>query len=506
MQALSAVTLAGLGYVGGSVAYQASDGVLPGDQTAKSVGLAMTVGGAGLWGAGRGMERVLSGRAASGSRLASAIGAIGAAAGVATLVMSRAQSSDSSGSGPAGVSWNTLGGGALAVGAAALVASSGGVRKMPSVAEASTHTLSALDDIKNIDKSAIKAAHKSATAVELAAYGEAYGDDAVKALGTSGKRHIAARASIEDIRTIHPTGEIRTPQRIFVGSQEGASAEDRVALAMKRLRDGGGLTSRDILVVTPNAMGDTIPQVAFSQELMSAGDTTTIAVQSINKSPWRGIPDIKSMGAEQRLLIQAIHTEMSAAGRPRESYRLLVDGHCYGALAGGHALASDGLASIKGIDVDGALLTAGPRGWMPHARLMDEAQPQDGTYLAQTVAQLDDIHRSSTTPKIVFGQHPDDPMRLRLRDFWQPKMTPEGPAPNVPVVRAVNELMDLGAYAVRPTGVLFDVAHDFRAMSARGVRAAFGHTAISDEQVARVERMMARDEAQKAAAGSISRI
>jgi hypothetical protein len=275
---------------------------------------------------------------------------------------------------------------------------------------------------------------------------------------------------------------------------------------MKRLREGGGLNRRDILVITPNAKGDTIPQVAFSQELMSAGDTTTVAVQSVAKAPWMAIQNIKSMGAEQRMLIAAVHDEMRAAGRARDSYRVLVDGHCYGALASGHAIGADGMSSLRALDIDGALLTAGPRGWMPHARLMDEANPAQGSTVTHTVEELDELHRTPSGIKVVFGQHPDDPMRLRLRDFWQPKMTPDGPAPNIPVVRAVNELLDLGAYATRPTGSLYDVGHDFRAMAARGVRAAFGHTKVTDEQVAQIEKLIARDEAQKAASGSISRM
>jgi len=388
------------------------------------------------------------------------------------------------------------------------LAVSGGLHKAPSVVDASTHTLNALAEVGGIAKAQVKLARAERVAYNMAAYEATFGAEATAGMGSAGKRLVTGRALPAEIAAVHPGVQISEPVRVFVGKAEGATSKERVDLAVSRLAASGGLDKRDILVLVPNAMGDFLPQVPFAQEVMSKGDTATVVVQSVATRPWFVIQDIKSVGVEQRALIRGITAEMTARGREPGTYRILVDGHCYGALTTSAAIAEGGLAGVRQLGIDGALLTAGPLGWMPQRRALEATRAQ-GASVVHDVAELDALHAAGDTSSLTWAQHRDDPMRIRLGDLWRPMTDANGvrlPGPHVPVVSAMASVFDLAAYGTRPGGQLVDVGHDFRGMSTRGVRAAFHHAEVTDAQVALIEGMNARDEALKTVSGSRSRM
>lgn len=502
--ALSAAA-GGVGWVAGNAMYDAAGLVTSGrGPDGPDAGLALVLGGGTALGVGRLLRG--SGRLGSVGHLASAIGGATAIAGAGALAVGSARHSMPTG--PAGLDGGVLAGIGAAAAAVGAVALAGGLRRPPSVTSAATHVLDAGAVVARESKDAIKSAHVERVAQNLGAYESMFGPAAVDGLGGAGRRLVVGRALPSEIRAVHPDGPIADPVRIFVGRREGHTADDRARIAMERL--SGNLDDvDDVLVLVPNAMGDFLPQVPFAQELMSRGRTATIVVQSVAKRPWSAMGDIPKVGAEQLRVVGAVHEAMAAAGRAPGTYRVLVDGHCYGALTGG-AIASNGVDGMRATGVDAALLTAGPLGWGPQRRAIRETLASgDGVVLAQDVASLDALHAAGASPAIVWGQKANDPMRIRLGDLWRPMTDAAGtplPGPNVPVVRAMAEAFDLAAYGTRPAGKLFDAGHDFRAMSPRAVRAAYAHHGIDDSQMRAIDDLVALAEARKVRSGSRSRL
>jgi hypothetical protein len=497
-----ALTLAGYG-IGYALATPIDQlgGALTGSDDATVAALGAGGLGAGIWGATRIWDRAGGSSRIVRPMLGSAGGvlAFAGAGGAAVLAASRI-GRDGADDGPnlaaAGVGLAALAGTAIGV-----LASRGRLSRAPSTMQAARRVLDAGEaSIQGLTREAAKAARTEQVAAARASYVSriAGGDEAAwERLGRNGRNFVTGTASEAEITRLSGRAATGTADRIYVELGEAATPKARVDLAMQRLEAAGAFDKGHVLVVAPVATGKFNPVLPFATEVYTGGDITTVAIQTSALPPIFALQKLGTAGETHRLLVQAIDQRIQQGGRDT---KLLLHGLCYGGWAQQRAMLEDGIEGVRALGVDHALFLGTPGASATQRRMMravargDEAgglvARSSDDLLAQRAARAD-------APTVTWMVNPDDPMRVRLANLYHtPDRVAEQPVKRtfLPVVTAVNELLDTVVEARRMRGGFAEVGHDYRAATPRAVKAAFGFDDVGDDVIARVEHEVARQE------------
>lgn len=198
-------------------------------------------------------------------------------------------------------------------------------------------------------------------------------------LGMQGRAFVGGGPSAKQITEVTQLPALQ-PVRVYVGSAQTASIEERARLAVAELKRTGGFRRGTLMVATPTGSGWLERQAVDSLEYLHSGDTAIVSMQYSYQPSWVSFlfhQDLPRQSA--RALYTAVKDErdsMPEADRPA----LLV----YGL-----SLGSSGMqAAFSDIDdltsaVDGAVFSGSPNNSMPWGTL--QAQRDSGSPMWQPV-------------------------------------------------------------------------------------------------------------------------
>ncbi|MCB0878410.1 MAG: alpha/beta-hydrolase family protein [Thermoleophilia bacterium] len=513
VQAASTIVL---GLTGVGLGYALADPIdqlgsaLTGSDDARVTALAAGATGAGIWGATRLWARLGSESRIVRPLLGSAGGLLGFAglAGAAALTAGQLGSDDD---GRPSVAAVGVGIAALAGTAAGLLALRGRMGKAPTALEAARYVLdageSSVQGITSETATAMRREHVGAARAHYTAM-IAGGDEAAwDRLGRNGRNFVAGTATTDDIARLSGLPALARPERIYVGVNEAATPEARVQLAMQRLEATGAFEKGNILVVAPVATGRFNPVTPYASEVYARGDITSVAIQTSESSPVFAMHKIGQAGNTHRMLVAAISQRLTTAGRSDDTH-LLLQGLCYGGWAEQHAMLHDGIRGVAELGVDHALFQGTPGMSLTQHRAMFAVQrglEPAGLVAHSSADVLEQAAARTSAPTVTWIVNPDDPVRLRLTNFFRVPERVGGQNVKrtfIPIATAVNELLDTVAQARRMRGGFAEVGHDYRAGTPRAVKVAFGFDDVSMDTVRRVEHEVARQERLKLIAGA----
>lgn len=240
-------------------------------------------------------------------------------------------------------------------------------------------------------------------------------------LGNEGRKFVSGGLRAAQIArfTTRPVAE---PVRVYVGLENAATPEQRVALLHRELARTGALDRKYVVVVPTTGSGWVNPTAARAVELMYDGDVALVAMQYSYLPSWISfVTDGEASLESGKRLIGAVVADVRArpvAARPK----LLVMGESLGTRAGEGAFS--GLPDIRD-KVDGVVWLGPPRANPIHSAITarrDLGTPEVlPTYTDGLIVRFTDGRRPLTgdggsggaewlAPHVVYVQHPSDPV------------------------------------------------------------------------------------------------
>lgn len=276
------------------------------------------------------------------------------------------------------------------------------------------------------------------------------------------------------------TTTVKRPVRVYVGLDSAKSDAARAALAVKELDRTGAFDRKVLAVVTSTGSGWVDPDAAEALEALYGGDTAIVSQQYSFLPSWIATllePD--ASGAAGSALFEAVHARWDELP-PNERPKLLVFGLSLGSYGTeqefGGPTAAASLANLTA-RTDGVLLV-GPTSTNPIWRQLTDARDPASPVWRPVVdagkvvrfegrsPTLSGIDRSWQEPRVLYVQHPSDPVT-----FWDPSWfwskpavfaPPRGEAVVArtwfPVVTGIQGVFDLMAGFGAPPGF----GHDYR--------------------------------------------
>jgi uncharacterized membrane protein len=304
-------------------------------------------------------------------------------------------------------------------------------------------------------------------------------------LGRMGRDFVATATTAQELEMFHgPGAELVDPVRVYVGVHSAGSAAKRAELAVRELERAGGFGRKVLVVWVPTGTGWIVPKAAAALEQLHRGDTAIVAIQ------YSFLPSLLAVFVDARLaneagimLFSAVRERWSQLSPDRRP-KLVLFGKSLGTagveapFVGGDA--SSSVASIVA-RTDGALMAGASRSNPIHTQLTRERHP--GSPVWQPVFQggrsvrflnrdpdQAALHAAWPMPRIVYLQHPADPVALwSIEALWWPQEwmgrprgfdMPEGLRwfPIVSSVQSVGDFLDqLGP----PPGFGHDYSTDY---------------------------------------------
>ncbi len=244
-------------------------------------------------------------------------------------------------------------------------------------------------------------------------------------LGNEGRKFVAGGLRAAEIARF-TTRPVVEPARVYVGLENAATPEKRIALLHRELARTGALDRKYVVVIPTTGSGWVNPTAARAVELMYDGDVALVAMQYSYLPSWISfVTDGEASLESGKRLIDAVVADVRA--RPAgDRPKLLVMGESLGTRAGEGAFS--GLPDIRD-EVDGVVWIGPPRANPIHSAITDrrdlgtpEVLP---TYTDGLIVRFTDGRRSLSdsggaqwlAPHIVYVQHPSDPVV-----WWSPEL------------------------------------------------------------------------------------
>jgi uncharacterized membrane protein len=318
-------------------------------------------------------------------------------------------------------------------------------------------------------------------------------------LGREGARFVQTVTTAQDISAVLGAPALAEPIRIFVGVESGSSPEQRVDLAIAEMRRTGAFERSTIVVQSPAGSGYANPTPVQVVEIATAGDCASVAVGYGLLPSFLSLDRVERATHTQRLLLQAIFTELSARDvddRPR----ILLYGESLGARVQQRAITP---AELVQRNIHAALWVGTPGGRDSdrfRALLTEPAVVVDRP--EQLPRPLPQPH-----PRVWFLEHDGDPVVRFRRDLLHrhPEWLRQHPRGRLvpdemhwmPVITWIQVLVDT-LFATHVTAGEFDSAgHDYRGDLGAVVCAAFDFH-LPPEAMIRLEAGLRRLEVERA--------
>jgi hypothetical protein len=99
-----------------------------------------------------------------------------------------------------------------------------------------------------------------------------------ESLGRMGRRFVGFGPTLADLRRFDPPGCCKTPVRVYVGLDDGDSAQERAAIAVRELDRTGGFRRKVLAIYTVTGTGWVNPRAADGLEYLYGGDTAQVSI------------------------------------------------------------------------------------------------------------------------------------------------------------------------------------------------------------------------------------
>lgn len=257
-------------------------------------------------------------------------------------------------------------------------------------------------------------------------------------LGRMGRRFVGFGPTLGDLRRFDPPGCCTTPIRAYVGLDDGDSAKERAAIAVRELDRTGAFRRKVLAVYTATGTGWVNPRAADGLEYLHGGDTAQVSIQYSHLPSWLSFLVDQTRAAEAgRALIGAVR-ERLAQLPPAQRPRLLLYGESLGSYGTEEAFRD--VAELQSA-TDGALLV-GPTFSNPMwQHLTDTRKPGSPEWLPMTTVPGIRFARSPANltgmpapppAHLVYLQNSSDPitwwsrsLALRRPDWTRPPLPPD---------------------------------------------------------------------------------
>lgn len=318
-------------------------------------------------------------------------------------------------------------------------------------------------------------------------------------LGREGARFVQSVTSKPDISGVIDAPVLAEPIRIFVGVESGSSPEQRVELAIAELRRTGAFERSTIVIQSPAGSGYANPTPVQVVEIATAGDCASVSVGYGLLPSFLSLDRVELAARTQRLLLDAIFTELSGCDVSQRP-KILLYGESLGARVQQRAISAVELVERH---VHAALWVGTPGGRdSDRFRAMLTEAPVIVDRPEQLPRPLPQPH-----PRVWFLEHDGDPVVRFRRDLVhrRPEWLTQQPRGRLvpdemrwmPVITWIQVLVDT-LFATQVTPGEFDSAgHDYRADLGAVVCAAFDLD-LSAEAMARLEATLRRLEVERA--------
>lgn len=230
----------------------------------------------------------------------------------------------------------------------------------------------------------------------------------------------------------------KEPIRVYAGLETADTAEERADILVRELERTKAFDRKVLVIVPTTGTGWVTPAAARGIELMYNGDTAIVATQYSFLPSWISfLADKKKALASGQLLVDTVQkrwAQQPEGHRPK----LLIYGESLGSFAGQGAFG--GLGDIRAAGVDGVLWTGPPNFshiWNELVSKRDrgtlEALPVYDSGFTARFAIGPDIDALAKppwqNPKVLFVQHPSDPVTWWSTDllFSEPDWLKEAP-------------------------------------------------------------------------------
>lgn len=301
-------------------------------------------------------------------------------------------------------------------------------------------------------------------------------------LGRQGRSFVAGVTSRPELEAFHgASADLIDPIRVYTGIRSAESVVARADLAVAELERTGAFDRDVVVVATSTGTGWIDPDAARALEMLHAGDTAIVSMQYSYLPSWIStLVDVGNATEAGAVLFDAVHeawSDLPEDDRPA----LLVFGLSLGSYGAEAAFAGpEASTSVANLvaRTDGALLV-GPTNdnviWRQLTAAREPGSPAwrpviDGGRTVRffnTADELADLDPTWQGPRVVYVQHPSDPVTFWTMDTW--RSAPEwmarprgydvpGRGSWFPVVTWVQGVFDLMAGFGAPPGH----GHDYR--------------------------------------------
>ncbi len=332
-------------------------------------------------------------------------------------------------------------------------------------------------------------------------------------LGLQGRRfvhEVVPRQTIEETLGQEATAD---PIRAYVGVEsEPIYATARSELALDEMERLGAFDRRYLLLLSPTGTGWVDHTVVESAEILARGDIATVAIQYGKAPSFVEVQNVSLGRAQFRQLLWGVRQRLLAVPQD-ERPTILVFGESLGAWTSSDVTMHQGLEGFDHYGIDRALWFGLP-GLARWSRtgLREGRNPlmPEGTVAAfDRFEQYEELtEKQKRKLRAVIVDHDNDPisqMSLRLavkRPPWLDGERGRGVHEGMkwrPLITFTQVLVDaMNAMVVVP-GEFKSFGHDYRGDTARFVQAAFDLPAVSEEQMASLERTLAARELDRSA-------
>jgi uncharacterized membrane protein len=319
-------------------------------------------------------------------------------------------------------------------------------------------------------------------------------------LGLQGRRLVSEYTRRDDIEMIMGEPAKAEPVRVYVGLGTADDEDERTEIAIQELRRAGGFDRSMIIAASPAGTGYVNYIAVEAAELMTRGDVATIAVQYGEVPSMLSINKVADAARVYAKLVRRLRAEIDVIDR---DVRLAAYGESLGAITCQMGVLSAS-ESITDLAVHNALWAGTPQGSELFRELTTAGVP--------VFDHFDDVHRNRDTgiadPHVFFLNHDNDPVTkanpkiaYEMPSWLQTAETGRNMEPNqrwMPGVSFWQTLIDTKNAATVVPGEFKSTGHDYRADLAEFVRAAYGFTDVTDEQMERIEERLRSSEIRRA--------
>jgi len=332
-------------------------------------------------------------------------------------------------------------------------------------------------------------------------------------LGLQGRRFVTDVVTSDMIETALGEPAKATPIRVFVGyNSEPMYSMGRTEMAIAELERTGAFDRANLLLVSPTGTGWVDQTMIESAEFLAKGDIATCLIQYGRFPSFLSVQKV-ALGRHQfRALLWSVSQRL-AERPPEKRPKIFVFGESLGAWASSDVLMYQGIDGFDHYGIDKALWVGLPglAKWSRNgmARGRSNLVPDGSVGVFDNPGQIEALSAEEQDKlRATILSHDNDPIAVLSTDLMVRKPewldgTPGRGVPEdmdyTPMTTFLQVAIDAMNAMVTVPGHFGSFGHDYRGDMARMVRAAYGFSDITEDQIESIERQLVTLELERAA-------